>query len=435
MSLSPTGAGQELQLSPSKGGILKTPGTITRHKSVTFNHKAAQEEKNSDMMKKDEMTPRDKRTSILSRNFPGRFPSPYTPRTRQSPQPQQIPIAAEDDTDLIPVSRSAMETIAAHVDLVLDNNTRLQQIIASGELQYDSFSHYQGHPDLQTMKRELEREKSVLRQLFADFEQQQIAMTSRERELNKQYMALTQQMEEQYALQSSTAKIVEDYQDTIQSLNKVIVEERESYQRELKDLQGRCHGWEDKVHELQGHLDEAKDLLRVNRQEMEGREFALAESQEKLRKTQRQLSQLRMETLESRVGPNTNKDGETGQRGWGHRTTMSSRRSVSATYSTTSGMDYGKPVEPLAEEKPEQPNQDALVSFEGTYPLRQELTSDDDKPKVLSLKNTNIEETGSHITKQPGQDAIARRAAAAKRLEDRKRMKEMMGGKENSYNF
>ena len=56
-----------------------------------------------------------------------------------------------------------METLAAHVDLVLDNNTRLQQIIASGELQYDSFNQYQGHPDLETMKRELEREKAVLR--------------------------------------------------------------------------------------------------------------------------------------------------------------------------------------------------------------------------------------------------------------------------------
>jgi hypothetical protein len=50
---------------------------------------------------------------------------------------------------------------------------------------------------------------------------------------------------------------------------------------------------------------------------------------------------------------------------------------------------------------------------------------------VLSPKNTNIDEAG-HIGKAPGQDAIARRAAAAKRLEERKRMKEMMG-KENSY--
>ena len=57
--------------------------------------------------------------------------------------------------------------------------------------------------------------------------------------------------------------------------------------------------------------------------------------------------------------------------------------------------------------------------------------SDDEKPKVLSPKSTNIEEPG-HITKAPGQDAIARRAAAAKRLEERRRQKEMMG-KENNY--
>jgi chromosome segregation ATPase len=218
------------------------------------------------------------------------------------------------------------------------------------------------------MKRELEREKSVLRSLFADFEQQQTAMRNRERELNTQYMALTQQMEEQYALQSSTAKIVEDYQDTIQSLNKVIVEERESYSRELNDMQVKCHGWEDKCHDLQGQLDEAKDLLRSNRQEIEAREFALTESQEKLQKTQRQLSQLRMETLESRVGPNATvtKDAETGQRGWGHhRRTTSSRRSVSATtYSTTGNMDYGKPAEPVVMEEMKE---DALISFKGTF--------------------------------------------------------------------
>lgn len=424
-------------MSPSKGGILKTPGTITRRKSVTFNYRdsaAAQQEKNTE--KKDEMiTPKDKRTSILSRNFPGRFPSPYTPRTRQSTPQQQSTKpthSQDDDTDLIPVSRSAMETIAAHVDLVLDNNTRLQQIITSGELQYDSFSQYQGHPDLETMKRELEREKSVLRSLFADFEQQQIAMETRERELNHQYMALTHQMEEQYALQSSTAKIVEDYQQTIQSLNKVIVEERESYATELKDWQTKCHGWEDKVHELQEQVDEAKDLLRQNRQEMETREFALAESQEKLRKTQRQLSQLRMETLESRVGPNVTmtKDTESGQRGWGGHRRTTSRRSVSATYSTTGGMDYGNPVEPVMEEKPEV-KQDVLISFKGISLIGQGLTSDDEKPKVLSPKNTNIEEA-EYIAKAPGKDAIARRAAAAKRLEERKRMKEMMG-KENSY--
>lgn len=265
-----------------------------------------------------------------------------------------------------------METLAAHVDLVLDNNTRLQQIIASGELQYDSFNQYQGHPDLETMKRELEREKAVLRNLFADFEQQQLEISTRERELNKQYQALSQQMEEQYALQSSTAKIVEDYQDTIQSLNQVIVQDRERYTREVKELQIKCHGWGDKVHDLQGQLDEMRDLLRGHKGEIESRDIALAETQEKLRRTQRQLSQLRMETLESRVGPNGSilkETGEVGQRGWGghghRRTTSTSRRSVSATYSTTSGMDYGKTVEPVVEEKQEV-EEDALISFKGT---------------------------------------------------------------------
>lgn len=328
-----------------------------------------------------------------------------------------------------------METIAAHVDLVLDNNTRLQQIIASGELQYDSFSQYQGHPDLETMKRELEREKAVLRNLFADFEQQQLAISSREKELNKQYQALSQQMEEQYALQSSTAKIVEDYQDTIQSLNQVIVQDRESHAREINELQIKCHGWEDKVHDLQGQLDEMRDLSRGHKAEIESRDIVLAETQEKLRRTQRQLSQLRMETLETRVGPNNSlvkETGEVGQRGWGghgHRRTTS-RRSVSATYSTASGMDYGRPIEPVVEEI-QQVKEDALISFKGTISRYIITDSDDEKPRVLSPQNTNVEEPGQ-MTKAPGQDAIARRAAAAKRLEERRRQKEMMG-KENNY--
>ena len=93
-------------------------------------------------------------------------------------------------------------------------------------------------------------------------------------------------------------------------------------------------------------------------------------------------------------------------------------------------MDYGNPVEPVMEEKPEV-KQDVLISFKGISLIGQGLTSDDEKPKVLSPKNTNIEEA-EYIAKAPGKDAIARRAAAAKRLEERKRMKEMMG-KENSY--
>jgi chromosome segregation ATPase len=185
------------------------------------------------------------------------------------------------------------------------------------------------------MKAELEREKDVLKNHFADFEQQQSAMRERERELNTQYKMLSRQMEEQYALQSSTAKIVEDYQDTIQNLNQVIGEERERYAKDLDSVQARADGYEEKVHEVQAQLDEAKDMLRGNRQEIEERDYAVADYVEKLKKTQRQLAQLRMETLEKRVGPNATKDGmgEMGQR-FPHRRTTS-RRGVSATYATT----------------------------------------------------------------------------------------------------
>jgi hypothetical protein len=362
MSLSPEGTPS----SPSKGGILKTPGTISRRKSVTFNHKKSP---TLSMDPKTNETPKDKRTSILSRNFPGRFPSPYTPRTRQS-TPEQTFTAHEDgDTDLIPVSRSAMETLAAHVELLLENNNRLQQIISSGELMHKSYSPYSGHPDLETMKRELEHEKNVLHGLFGDFEQQQATVAQRERELNAQYHALSQQMEEQYALQSSTAKIVEDYQQAIQQLNKAIGEERESYQRDLAQEQARADGYEDKVHTLQTQLDEAKDLLRGNRQELEAKDYLIAETQEKLRKTQRQLSLLRMETLESRVGPHpgTLKDGNGGEIGhqFAHRrTTSTARRTVSATYSTTTASEFAKPPETLLEEQKPEP----LISYKtGAY--------------------------------------------------------------------
>ena len=49
--------------------------------------------------------------------------------------------------------------------------------------------------------------------------------------------------------------------------------------------------------------------------------------------------------------------------------------------------------------------------------------------KVLSPRNINIEETAAQ-PKVPGQDAITRRAAAAKRLEERQRNREKFG-KEN----
>jgi hypothetical protein len=48
--------------------------------------------------------------------------------------------------------------------------------------------------------------------------------------------------------------------------------------------------------------------------------------------------------------------------------------------------------------------------------------------KVLSPRNANVEEAAQ--SKVPGQDAAARRAAIAKRLEERQRNREKLG-KEN----
>ena len=50
--------------------------------------------------------------------------------------------------------------------------------------------------------------------------------------------------------------------------------------------------------------------------------------------------------------------------------------------------------------------------------------------QVLSPRSANIEETAQ--SKAPGQDAIGRRAAAAKRLEERQRNREKFG-KENNF--
>lgn len=53
--------------------------------------------------------------------------------------------------------------------------------------------------------------------------------------------------------------------------------------------------------------------------------------------------------------------------------------------------------------------------------------------KVFSPRNVNVEEAPIQSTKAPGQDAIARRAAAAKRLEERQRNREKILDKENRY--
>jgi hypothetical protein len=51
--------------------------------------------------------------------------------------------------------------------------------------------------------------------------------------------------------------------------------------------------------------------------------------------------------------------------------------------------------------------------------------------KVLSPRSANVAEAPIQSTKVPGQDAVARRAAAAKRLEERQRNREKLLDKEN----
>jgi len=333
------------------------------------------------------------------------------------------------------VSRSVLETLAAHVELVLDNNKRLQQIIADGELTYKSYPQYNGHPDLQDMKRELEREKDVLKSLFGDFEHHQADMNRRERELNAQHNELTQQMKEQYELQSSTANIVEDYHRAIQELNHSLKEQQERYERELDLANGKNEEMEERIRALEAELDDAKDMLRNHHQEIESRDFMIAESQEKLKRTQRQLAQLRMDTLESRVGPATKEYGDLGEgQRFAHRRTTS-RRTVSATSATSTNMIDSKPSEPPIREHP---NLESLISFNsgGSISTSVNVTNGEDEidnkiaKKALSPRIANIEE--GPAPRAPGQDAVARRAAAAKRLEERRRNRGQLG-KENSY--
>jgi septal ring factor EnvC (AmiA/AmiB activator) len=317
--------------SPSKmaAGILKTPGTITRRKSVTFNR-----QQKSPKIE----TPKVKRTSILSKNFPGKYPSPYTPRTR-SP-------ALSAETDLISASQSPIETISQHIDLVLENNARLQKFIRDKEYE-KPYNPYSAHPDLDAMKQELEKEKALLKQFWAGFEQQQGKLREKEGELSLKYAALEQQMKEQYALQNSSAKIVEDYQVTIQQLNKAIGEQREGYESEISQVQREKADLERKVRGLVDQLDDAKDLLREQRAQVEEREVTIAEWQEKCKRAQRQLQQLKLETLEARVGP-TMKEGESRalhKRSGGRRTA-----SASATLARTTAEAF-KPTEAVVREK------------------------------------------------------------------------------------
>jgi chromosome segregation ATPase len=329
-----------------------------------------------------------------------------------------------------------LETLAAHVELVLENNKRLQQIIADGELTYKSYPQYNGHPDLQDMKRELEREKDVLKSLFGDFEHHQADMNHRERELNAQYNALAQQMKEQYDLQSSTANIVEDYHRAIQELNHSLKEQQERYERELDHANGKTEEMEERIRALEAELDDAKDMLRNHHQEIESRDFMIADCQEKLKRTQRQLAQLRMDTLESRVGPTTKEYGDLGRQRSTHRRTTS-RRSVSATSATSTNIFDSKPSEPPIREHPKL---ESLISFNSggsRSPPYLNVTNWKDEMenkipnKALSPKIANVEEAPA--PRAPGQDAIARRAAAAKRLEERRVRNREQLGKENSY--
>lgn len=251
-----------------------------------------------------------------------------------------------------------LETLAAHVELVLENNKRLQQIIADGELTYKTYPQYNGHPDLQDMKRELEREKDVLKTLYGDFEHHQADMNRREKELNAQYNAVKQQMREQYDMQSTTANMLEDYQRTIQELNHSIKEQQEGYDRELDEAHGKAEEMEERVRALEADLDDAKDMLRNHHQEIELKDFTIAECQEKLKRTQRQLAQLRMDTLESRVGPTTKEYGDLGQKFTHRRTT--SRRTVSATSATSTNIFDSKPSALLIRE---QPKLESLISL------------------------------------------------------------------------
>jgi chromosome segregation ATPase len=202
------------------------------------------------------------------------------------------------------------------------------------------------------MHRELEREKQVLKGLFEDFEHQQAEMARREQQLDKQYCQLKLQMEESHAFQSSTEQMMEDCSRRIQELNQVIRTNESRHQKEMNEMEHKVESYEEKWRSVQGELDEAKDQLRGQAQEIEGKNVLIYDGQEKIKRLQKQLAQLKMETLEARVAPASQTgvkegSGEAGNRGWGHRRTTS-RRTVSATYPTTTLSHHG-PVDPISD--------------------------------------------------------------------------------------
>ena len=98
---------------------------------------------------------------------------------------------------------------------------------------------------------------------------------------------------------------------------------------------------------------------------------------------------------------------------------------VSATYAPTTVTDT------KISESPQQKS-NALISYRpaGNSYLKVNLIKDELEMqvanKVLSPRSTNIEETAAQ-SRVPGQDAVARRAATAKRLEERQRNREKIG--------
>jgi len=343
--------------SPSKAGILKTPGTLSRRKSVTFKSRESQGQDASASTaipeQADHQTEalRQKRTPILARNFPGKYPSPYTPRVRHSTADHSRHVsshyqranAENDETDVISISRSAAEALASHAQLLSETNTRLQEYISSGELTYKTYSPYDAHPDLETMKRELEREKQVLKGLFDDFEHQQAEMRRREQQLDTQYRQLKLQMQESHAFQSSTNQMLEDYARNIKELNEAIHTNESRHQKEMNEIQNKADTYEERWRTLEAELDEAKDLLRTNQVEIEAKNAQVFDGQERIKRLQKQLAQLKMETLEARIAPaqsGKEASGELGNRFTHRRTT--SRRTVSATYQTS------KPIESIS---------------------------------------------------------------------------------------
>jgi hypothetical protein len=143
---------------------------------------------------------------------------------------------------------------------------------------------------------------------------------------------------------------MEDCSRRIQELNQVIRTNESRHQKEMNEMECKVESYEEKWRGVQTELDDAKDQLRGQAQEIEGKNVLIFEGQEKIKRLQKQLAQLKIDTLEARIAPASQtggKDasGRTGNRGWGPRRTTP-RRTVSATYPTT-GTNH-KPAESIS---------------------------------------------------------------------------------------